>query len=281
MAKRVRLAILFFLAAFLIIACSLPNWLSTQLQDFLNGGTSSQSLTQIAAPNEVAESEQPSLSGEIKIHVVDRVVAIESESPDFMIEGTWPNLKGPEAVVKTFNQEINCLIEDVQEEFLAAVKAQGPDQEGQGRAPISSLRFDYALTNSDGRIFSFFLTFDQYVAISVHPFPFSHGLNYDVEHGEMIHLEELFLPGTNPLQRIAQHIDPILARRSFGYETGRAVEVMQQRENWNLLPEGLRINFDVYEVGPYAAGPQAVMIPWESLTDLLDPAGPTGNLITP
>ena len=73
----------------------------------------------------------------------------------------------------------------------------------------------------------------------------------------MITLEELFLPETAPLQEIGNRVDPILSSRDFGYEAGRAAEVMGQRENWNLLPAGLRVKFDVYEVGPYAAGPQS------------------------
>jgi hypothetical protein len=281
MRKRVRLAVVATLGGLLVFACSLPKIINTQMQEILNTGEPPPSPTQVAAPSEVTASEGSSPSGETKIHIVDQVVAVESESPAFIIEGTWPNLQGPDTKIKTFNKEVNRLIEEVQEEFLAAVNEQGPVQEGRGQAPISSLRFDYAVTDSDGRSFSFFLTFDQYVAVSVHPFPFSHALTYDAQQGEMVHLEDLFLPGTDPILEIGEHIDPILTGRGFGYEAGQAVEVMQQRENWNLFPEGLQINFDVYEVGPYAAGLQSVLLPWESLTDLLDPEGLAGDRITP
>jgi hypothetical protein len=32
--------------------------------------------------------------------------------------------------------------------------------------------------------------------------------------------------------------------------------------------------FDPYQVAPYAAGPQAVTIPYAALADVADPAGP-------
>ncbi len=42
------------------------------------------------------------------------------------------------------------------------------------------------------------------------------------------------------------------------------------------MPEGLRINFDAYKVGSYAAGPQAVIIHREELAEVLNPQGPAG-----
>jgi hypothetical protein len=45
-------------------------------------------------------------------------------------------------------------------------------------------------------------------------------------------------------------------------------------QNWNLFPDGLRINFDPYQVAPWAAGSQEVFIPFTQLEEIIDPAGP-------
>ena len=45
-------------------------------------------------------------------------------------------------------------------------------------------------------------------------------------------------------------------------------------ESWTITPRGLGINFDSYQVAPYAAGPQFVMVPYSTLKDLIKPDGP-------
>jgi hypothetical protein len=49
-------------------------------------------------------------------------------------------------------------------------------------------------------------------------------------------------------------------------------------QNWTITRKGLGINFDAYQVGPYAAGPQYVLVPYSSLKDLINPEGPVGQL---
>jgi len=39
------------------------------------------------------------------------------------------------------------------------------------------------------------------------------------------------------------------------------------------------ISFDPYQVGPYAAGPQEIVVPYNELAALIDPAGPAGAFL--
>ena len=48
---------------------------------------------------------------------------------------------------------------------------------------------------------------------------------------------------------------------------------------WALVPDGLLLLFDPYQVAPYAAGPQAVTIPRTALADVADPSGPLAPLL--
>ena len=45
-------------------------------------------------------------------------------------------------------------------------------------------------------------------------------------------------------------------------------------QSWTITRSGLGINFDAYQVGAYAAGPQFVMVPYSALKDLINPDGP-------
>ncbi|HXR98967.1 MAG TPA: RsiV family protein, partial [Pyrinomonadaceae bacterium] len=48
-------------------------------------------------------------------------------------------------------------------------------------------------------------------------------------------------------------------------------------QGWTITKRGLGIYFDPYQVGPYAAGPQFVLVPYSDLKDLINPDGPVGQ----
>ena len=47
-------------------------------------------------------------------------------------------------------------------------------------------------------------------------------------------------------------------------------------ENWTITKKGLGIIFDAYQVGPYAAGPQYVLVPYPALKEMIDSTGSLG-----
>jgi len=279
MSKKINCALISFLAGLILVSCNLPSGLSAQLQDDPETTVPSRTQTLQSFLSETSEPGQQSTTQAVTIQLIDRRIFEEGNDPRYEVDGVWPNLEGPETLVTVFNAESDHRIGAIKKDFLSAMT----DGQGvtviEGEPPLSYLAFDYDLTYSDQRLFSFLLTFDQYVAMSAHPFPFSYALNYDARNAVFLRLDDLFLPGTDAIHEISILVDPMLASREFGYQLGTAEEVMRERENWNLRKDGLQINFDVYEVGPYAAGPQVVFIPWEEIADILDPFGPIEIII--
>jgi hypothetical protein len=53
-----------------------------------------------------------------------------------------------------------------------------------------------------------------------------------------------------------------------------AAATAKNYQSWKVTRKGLGINFDSYQVGPYAAGPQYVLVPYANLKDLINPEGP-------
>jgi len=295
MKRRINIVAYALIAGLLLVACSLPTWLASEISEiitpFLPTSTEAAqpvpsetdqtfpTLTVEPVPTQTDESFPTQTDEPESIQVIDRIFFEESDEPRYEIDGVWPNLAGPEEAVEAFNADSDSLTNEIIDDFLMIVEERALESEGSGEAPLSTLSFNYELTYSDQRIFSFYLYFDQYIAISAHPFPFSYSLNYDAQQGEFIQLADLFLPSVDPIAQLETYIDPVLIDRDFGYTLGTAGDVMAERENWNLLPEGLRINFDVYEVAPYAAGPQYVLIPWEDLSGILDPESQAGAFL--
>lgn len=279
MYEKVKRSVILLITGVILVSCNFPAMLNVQQPEDSDPTVYSQTKTHEVSPSETLEPKpQPATLG-LTIQLIEQSLFEDGDEPRYEIDGVWPNLVGPEPHVVVFNNESNRIVDAAKEGFLLAVTDGQGGMAGQGEPPLSYLTFNYDLTYYDQRLLSFYLTFDQYIAMSAHPFPFSHSLNFDAQNSAFLSLESLFLSEMDYVNVIGSLIDPILNDKGFGYQVGTASDVMQTRENWSLLEEGLRINFDVYEVAPYAAGPQFVLIPWNDLSELIDPNGPAAGFL--
>ena len=108
-------------------------------------------------------------------------------------------------------------------------------------------------------------------------------VNYDLKNGKQLKLADLFKPGAKYLQAIANYCIADLKKQAKDkgleaseIENGAAANA-KNYQGWTITRKGLGINFDAYQVGPYAAGPQFVLVPYSSLKDFINPDGPTGQ----
>ena len=114
-----------------------------------------------------------------------------------------------------------------------------------------------------------------------HPGLYHVPLNLDFTTGQVLQLADLFTPGSNYLGLIAQIATADLKGREAIFQEQLETYAGPNPDNyrlWELGPDGLWIVFDPYQVAPWAAGPQFVLIPYEDLAGILDPGGPLGNL---
>jgi hypothetical protein len=111
---------------------------------------------------------------------------------------------------------------------------------------------------------------------AAHPGLNSMTLNYDLAQGRELTLGDLFLPNSNYLEVISNYCITELSKQPFfdsPFADG-AKPTPENYRNWNLAPDGLLITFDTYQVGPGAAGPQQVNVPYGELTSIINPQGP-------
>jgi hypothetical protein len=109
-------------------------------------------------------------------------------------------------------------------------------------------------------------------------------VNYDLKNNREIKLGELFKPGTKYLGTISAYATKDLQSRTFsdsGENLGLAQDVfadgaLPKPENyarWSITKKGLLFTFDPYQVGPYAAGAQYVIVPYTALKSIARPDG--------
>jgi len=200
-----------------------------------------------------------------------------NQTPPFTITSQTPQLTGSDDPrVTAFNQRLNELVTKEVDAFRQSFL--------QNTAPIvnngSSLEVTYTLVSQIADIWSLKLDFSFYSDGAAHPGLYSITVNYDLGQGRELALSDLFLPNSNYLEVISNYCVAELSKQPFfdvPFSEG-AQPTPENYRNWNITPDGLMITFDEYQVAPYAAGPQKVVVPYKELQAIINPQGPLGEL---
>ena len=194
------------------------------------------------------------------------------KSPAYTLKTQTPALQGSDDPrVANFNNEMAQLTL----EEIAKFKDNVVQIQSLPGSPGSAYDQQYKLLSAPGNLLS--LKFDIYIYIegTAHPNTHSRTVNYDLEAGADVMLEQLFLPGSDYLDLIANNCIAQLKTRDIGFEgfSSGAQPVPENYGSWNITPTGLLITFDEYKVAAYAAGPQEVVVPYAELKSAIDPHG--------
>ncbi len=147
----------------------------------------------------------------------------------------------------------------------------------------SDLTISYTVVLAQDDLVSVDFEVSSYFQGAAHPNSYSETFNYDLKNGRQLKLADLFKPGTKYLQAIANYCIADLKKQatekgltSEDIEKGAAAKA-DNYQGWTITKRGLGIYFDPYQVGPYAAGTQFVLVPYSDLKDLINPEGPVGQ----
>ena len=202
----------------------------------------------------------------------------------YEIDARYPQLTGgSNPNFEKFNSVVRA---PVLKEVAGFKKAMAPE-EGEEPRPEGSMgsdlnvSYDVALAQDD--LISVGYSIGSYYQGAAHPNTVSDAVNYDLKNGKPLKLADLFKPGAKYLQEIANYCIADLKKQ--GKEKGLLDEEIQNGaaanaknyRSWTITKKGLGISFDAYQVGPYAAGPQYVLVPYSALKDLINPEGPVGQ----
>jgi hypothetical protein len=201
-----------------------------------------------------------------------------SADPRYQIELRYPYLTGEGSQsISAFNQQVENLVFGLVGSFKQDLASTSSDPNFD-QWP-SQLSIDFLPTYIAPDTAAVLIKISAFLPGAAHPGHVSHAINYNLRTGHAIDLPELFLPGAAYLETLSAYcIEDLRSRSRLEWEDG----VQPRIENfnvWNITPEGLLITFDEYQVAPYAAGPQAVLVPYDHLRDVANPQGPIGSLI--
>lgn len=200
-----------------------------------------------------------------------------NQIPAYAINAEIPTLQGStDARVVTFNMEMTKLVHGEIDSFKKNSSKLPNDP------TFASSFFDviYTLMLQSGDIWGLKLDFSGYASGAAHPYHYSVTVNYDLGQGKELALSDLFLPNSNYLEAISSYCIMELSKRDIAFDmfSEGAAPTPENYRNWNITADGLMITFDEYQVAPYAAGPQTVIVPYGVLQPMIDPLGPLGKL---
>lgn len=197
--------------------------------------------------------------------------------PSYTITSQTPQLTGSDDPrVQAFNQRLNELV-------TREVDSHRQNFKQLPITPLSNGSFldvTYTLLSQVRDLWSFKFDFSFYADTAAHPGSYSLTVNYDLDQGRELALSDLFLPNSNYLELISNYCTAQLHKQSFAdsFFLDGAKPTPENYRSWNITPEGLLVTFDVYQVAPYASGPQTVVVPFHELQAVINPQGPLSKI---
>ncbi len=133
-----------------------------------------------------------------------------------------------------------------------------------------SLEILYQVYYSDERLISLRLSHIVMALGQMHPIDYYETINYDLKKGHDLRAAEVFRRGylkafsayskeelKNKYDLSAEWANEWLKRGMRPYE--------DNFKNWNLVPDGILISFEDYQIGPHAFGQAEMIIPFQQL----------------
>lgn len=192
-----------------------------------------------------------------------KTIMIKEETPDLDVQIKYPqeyNSKAIDSVIKTF-------IESVQKKETPPVDKSLPaDVPGK-----NGLYIDYVTEFKNQHVLSLVFTVSTYYRGAAHPNNTLKTFNFI--QGKLIEFNELFIPDSHYLTKIADLCRKEITRRKISDKNWIAKGTAATEENyknWHFTKHGLAIEFDTYQVAPYVYGPQTVEIAKADLKQLLN-----------
>lgn len=221
------------------------------------------------------------------VDLVSKQIKESNKKLNYEIAAQYPQLTGGNNPnLEKFNQAARGAVTRKVAGFkkdMAPEEGENTEETRPADSMGSDLTISYTVALAQDDLVSIDFEVSSYFQGAAHPNSYSDTLNYDLKNAKVLKLADLFKPGAKYLQAIATYCIADLKKQAT--EKGLQPEEIEKGAaakpdnylSWTLTKRGLGIGFDPYQVGPYAVGPQYVLVPYSDLKDLINPEGPIGQ----
>ncbi len=222
------------------------------------------------------------------VDVVAKSIKENNKKLVYEISVQYPQLTGgSNPNLEKFNQAVRGSMLKKVAAFKKEMAPQPAEEPKPENSMGSDLNVSYKIELAQDDLVSVTFSVSSYYQGAAHPNSFSEVINYDLKNGKALKLSDVFKPGAKYLQALSTYCVADLKKQSkakgadgalddTSINTG-AAPTANNYHSWSITKQGLGINFDSYQVGPYAAGPQFVKVPYSAIKDLINPDAPLGQ----
>jgi hypothetical protein len=225
--------------------------------------------------------------------IISRQLKEKNKKLNYEVDAQYPQLTGVvDPNYDKFNQNIRSLItrkvSEFKKEMTPSADEPPPDpaNETSTESPGSDITIGYEVALAKDDLIAVEFTVSSYSAGAAHPNSYTEVVNFDLKNGKALKLADLFQPNSKYLPTLSGYCIQELKKQQGTagvldddwVQKGAAPELTNY-DNWTISKKGLGVTFDPYQVGPYAAGPQHVLVPYSALKNIIKPDGPIGQFV--
>lgn len=137
---------------------------------------------------------------------------------------------------------------------------------------------------ADERIISLRLTHSVMALGQMHPINYYETINYDLQRGRILNRSDIFKKG---YLKIFSRYSRAFVRENYDL-TGTTEEWLKEGTeakqsnfaNWNIVPDGILIAFEDYQIASHSFGQLELIIPYSKLRAVLKPNAAIGKFVT-
>ena len=221
------------------------------------------------------------------VRVFPKTIRDNSKEKRYSIDAEYPEIQG-DSRFDGFNREARSLVTKDAGAFKAAETSDesAEDTTLPTETLNSTLDMRYEVRYATDNLISVEFTEGSYSRGAAHGNSLTTVLNYDVKNNRKLALSDLF-SAKNYLSVIASYCTKDLKDRAKNDSDSMISEEMMQSgasphaDNYRavaITKKGLWVTFDPYQVAPYAAGPQYVLVPYSALKEIIKADSAIGPL---
>jgi hypothetical protein len=224
------------------------------------------------------------------VEVIARQIKENNKKLKYEIDAEYPQLNGStDPNFEKFNQTARGLVTKQVGTFRKQMAESTAEENPGGGESGSDFGAGYTIALAQNDLISVQFDIGGYSAGAAHPNSYTDVINFDLHNGKQLKLADLFKPGAKYLTVLSAYCVQDLKKQSKqkGGDGMLDVDWIQRGagpdannyRSWTITKKGLGINFDSYQVGPYAAGPQYVLVPYSALKEIIKPDGPVAQFV--
>lgn len=192
------------------------------------------------------------------------------EEDGYDLNAEYPQLASDKPESRRFNKWIKNKVLGHANEFKRLADAE-QRRKHKRKPQLWGLGLSYIVYYSNEHLISLRLTHSMMAAGQMHPIAYYETINFDLKKGRQLRAKDIFKRGylKSFSSYSRKHLMDHYAIVNDGWLKGGTEPTVDNFTNWNLVPDGVLLSFEDYQVGPHSFGQPEFVVPFSAMRDTI------------